>query len=138
MQLFTRNKDRAVQSFIIKLINNNCPEVSSLNEGPRVEGRVNLTVVAIVVPVEKRRPVVDRACTAVSKEFSTTGVSLVFNEPVGLDEVFLGFRWERDTTWIRAKAKHLCPMGGGFFQLGLRMTDIVYVGDYPELGSLIW
>jgi len=136
MQLFTRDKKRAVQSFILSLVNNNCPELAALTEGPRLESRVNLTLPVLVLPVEDGRPVVGKAFSAVSKEFSTTGVAVVLDGPVGLDEAIIGFRVERETTFIRATVKHLTPMGGGFFHLGFQMDEVVHVGDFPELENL--
>jgi hypothetical protein len=138
MRLFSRNKDIAVQSLIVKLVNNNCAEVDALMDGPRVEGRVNLTVVVHVVPVEGKKPAIGKAFTAVTKEFSSTGMSVVIREPLSEDDFYIGFQWEGETKWVRAKAKHLRPMGGAFYQLGLRLTDVIYVGDYPELGLLTW
>ena len=35
MSLFRKNKDRWVQSFILKLVNNNCPDLRAMMEGPR-------------------------------------------------------------------------------------------------------
>ena len=137
MPIFARNKERAVQSFILKVVNNNCPDMTALLEGPRADQRVNLSIAITVVPVKDGRPSVDEAFAAVTKEFSNTGLGLILDGPRGLDEVILGFRWERDRTFVLAKAKHLNPMGGGFYQLGFRMTDLVHVGDYPELDSLI-
>jgi hypothetical protein len=133
VSLFSRNKKIGVQSFILNLVNNNCPELEALAEGPRLEGRVNLVVAVLVIPVEGGEPLAERAFTAVTKEFSSTGVALVLDEPKGLDEVILGFRWEREISFVRAVAKHLNPMGGGFFQLGLRMTEMVPAGDFPRL-----
>jgi hypothetical protein len=134
--LFTRNKTRAVQSFILKVVNNNCPELAALTEGSRLESRVNLTVAVLVVPVEAGRPLVQKAFTAVTKEFSTTGLALVLDEPWALDEVLVGFRWQRELTFIRATAKHLNPIGGGFFQLGLQMTEVVGPDEAPDLRTL--
>ena len=36
-------------------------------------------------------------------------------------------------TFLRAQAKHLDPMGGGFYQLGFQLIEIILPGDYPEL-----
>jgi hypothetical protein len=126
----------AVQSFILKIVNSHFPEIEALKEGPRLEGRLNLVVVVLVVPIEKRKPVVSQAFPAVTKEFSTSGVALVLSGPCGLDEVALGFRWEGEITWVRASAKHLSPLGGGFYQLGFRLTEILPSADYPELRPL--
>ena len=136
MTLFTRDRKRSVQSFILKVVNNNCPELAALIEGPRLEQRVNLTVVVLIVPVENGKLITKKAFTAVTKEFSTTGLAVVIDEPKGLDEVIVGFRWEREKTFVRATAKHLNPMGGGFYQLGLQMTEMAHPGEYPELESL--
>ena len=136
MKLFTRDKKRAVQSFILNVVNNNCPELKAMMEGPRLESRVNMVVVLMIVPVESKRLQVGRALTAVTKELSSSGVAVVVDQPHELNEVVLGFRVDGQMTFIRAKAKHLSPMGGGFYQLGFRLTEIVSPSDYPALASL--
>jgi len=136
MSLFSRKKDFSVQSFVLKLVNNNCPELTAMLEGPRVESRVNMVVVVMIVPMEKGRPKVGRTFMATTKEFSTSGVAVVLSEPQALDEVMLGFRHEGEMTFVRAKAKHLNPMGGGFYQLGFQMLETSNIGDWPELKSL--
>jgi hypothetical protein len=45
----------------------------------------------------------------------------------------LGFRWEQSMKFVRGKARHLNPMGAGFYQIGVQLADVVHVGDYPEL-----
>jgi len=39
---------------------------------------------------------------------------------------------------LPCRAKHLDPMGGGFFQLGFRMTERLNSADYPELAGLVF
>ena len=107
-----------------KLVNNSCPELQALKAGPRLEGRVPLVVATLVVPLENRRPAIGRVFAAVTKEFSNNGVALALSQPRGLDEVALGFRWEGEMVWLRAAAKHLSPMGAGFFQLGFRAMEV--------------
>ena len=136
MPLFAPKKEHEVQVLMKNLLNNNCEELESFVEGPRLEGRVRLAVIVMVIPVEKGRPVVEQAFAAVTKEFSSVGVALVVDEPVGVDEVILALRWERGMKYILAKAKHLNPMGAGYYQLGLQMTEMAYPGDYPELQSV--
>ena len=41
-----------------------------------------------------------------------------------------------EMAFVRAEAKHLNPMGGGFFQLGFRLLEVVSAGDYPGLESV--
>jgi hypothetical protein len=136
VQLFSRNKQLGIRSFILRLLNNNCAELESRIEGPRLDRRVNLSIVVMVVPVEKGRPQIEQMFAAVTKSFSITGVAVVLSEPKGLDKAILGFRWEGEMKYVLATAKHLSPMGAGFFQLGFQMTRVVHPDEYPELESL--
>ncbi len=136
MSLFTKNKIAPVKSFIIKMINNNCPELKALIEGPRRDNRVNMTVVVMVIPLEGKVLQIGQSLMAVTKEFSSTGVAVVLDHPRGMDEAVLGFRFEGEMTYIRAQTKHLSPIGGGFYQLGFELEEIVSAGDYPQLKSM--
>ena len=136
MLLLPRKKQREVQGFVLKVLNNNCSELEARIEGPRLDRRVNLTIAVLVVPVEGKTPQVDDAFAAVTKGFSVNGLAIVLDEPKGLQDVIVGFRWEREMRFVRATAKHLSPLGGGFFQLGLQLTEIAHVSDYPKLKSL--
>lgn len=136
MRLFAPNKEHEVQAFMRNLLNNNCAKLEALDEGPRTENRVRLTVVVMVIPTSDGKPVLERAFAAVTKEFCSTGVSLVLDEPKGVDDVILAFRWEMEMKFVRAKAKHLSPMGAGFYMLGFRVTEMVCVGDFLELESV--
>jgi hypothetical protein len=122
-----------VQSFVLKLINNNCPELKALIEGPRIDKRVNLSLVVLVVPLENGDLQVDNAYYAVTRELSSSGVGIILSQQHALDEVILGFRLQGEMTFVHAQAKHLTPMGNGFYHLGLEMTEIVPVSKYPEL-----
>ena len=136
MSLFSKRKDLGVRSFVLKLINTHCPELRALIEGPRLDSRVNMTVTVLVIPVEDKRLQVAQAFTAVTREFSNEGVGIVLDRPKGPDQAILGFRLEDAMVFVRAEAKHLEPMGGGFYHLGLHLIEIVSPVDYPELRSL--
>jgi hypothetical protein len=137
MSLFCKRQDFAVHSLLLKLVNNHCPKLTAMLDGPRQDSRVNLVVVAIIIPIEKGKLDLPRAFTATTKEFSSGGVSLVLNEPVGLERAIVGFRVEGEMAFLRAQAKHLEPMGGGFYQIGFLLTEIVSPIDYPELGQVV-
>ena len=136
MPLFRRDKSRAVQNFVLNLVNRECLDSRKLVEGSRLESRVNLTAVVTIVPIENKRPCVDKSLVTVTKEFSSTGVSVILSQPHSLDKMILAFPWNSEMTFVLAKVKHLSPIGGGFFHLGLHMTEIVSVADYPELETL--
>ncbi len=136
MLLFSRNKALGVQAFLLKVVNNHCPELTPLLENRRDESRVPVCVVTLVVPLKDGKPHVARHFPTVTREISTTGVSIVLDQPRGLDEVILAFRWENEMKFIKGNAKHLNPMGAGFYQLGIQLSTVVRVDEYPELDSL--
>ena len=136
MSLFSKRKDLAVHSLVLKLVNNHCPKLTAMQEGPRGDSRVNLVVAVMIVPIENKQLQVQQAFTAITKEFSSDGVGVVLNQPKGLDQAVLGFRVEGEMNFVRAQARHLDPMGGGFYQVGLQLIEIVSLSDYPQLRSL--
>jgi hypothetical protein len=131
-----KHKEHAVQSFMLRLINTSCAELRAQEDGPRVENRVNLMIVVQVIPVIQKQPAVERMFAAVTRELTTLGLSLVLNEPRSVDEVILAFRTEGEMKFVRAKAKHVSPMGAGFYSLGMRFLEMAHPSDYPALQSV--
>jgi hypothetical protein len=69
----------------------------------------------------------------VTKNFSNLGLSIVLERPLALEQVILCLRMGDELAYVRAEAKHLNPMGGGLFQMGFRLNEVVSAGDYPGL-----
>ena len=136
MPLFCRKKTIDVQSFILKIINNDCPDLKAGIEGPRAESRARLCVVVLIVPVENGEPLLDETFAGVTKELSSTGLALMLHEPKTPDGLIVGFRYDSKLHFIHGKARHLNPMGGGFYQLGIELTEMVETDEYPSLASL--
>jgi len=136
MELFSKRKELAVQSFVLKLVNNHSPALRAQLDGPRLDSRVNLAVVVLIVPIEGRRLQVSEAFMAVTTDFSNTGVAVVLDQSRRLDRAVLGFHFAGTMTFVRAKEKHITPMGGGFYQLGFQLTEIVSAAEHPELQPL--
>lgn len=136
MSLFSKNKDFKVRGLVLKLINMNCPALRTQIKDTRIDNRVNLAVVVIVIPIKDGQVQISDAFTTVTKDFSSTGLAIVMDGPLGLDQVILGFRMSGEMAFVRAEAKHLNPIGGEYFQLGFRMLEVVSAGDYPGLESV--
>ena len=72
---------------------------------------MNLTVPVLIIPLDEQKPVLDRLFAAVTRDFSTTGLSVVLEEPRGLDEAIIALQWENAAKFVRANAEHLNPVG---------------------------
>ena len=113
MSLFTPNKEFKVRGVVLKLINSNCPELTPQIKDTRGDRRVNLAVVVAVVPTKEGKLQGNEAFTAVTKDFSSTGVSVVTEQPLPLGQVILGFRMDGEIAFLLAEARHLPPWAGG-------------------------
>jgi hypothetical protein len=136
LSLFADNKRRRVQSIVLKIVNNRCLKQSAFPDDQREDKRVNLTLPVAVLPLENDRICLDRAFTALTKEFSSTGLSLAIDGLVQLDEVILGFSVEGEMVYLKAKLRHIEPMGGGFHQAGFMLTEATGISDYPDLRGI--
>jgi hypothetical protein len=90
----------------------------------------------MIIPIENRQLQAAQAFTAVTKDFSSTGVAMLLNQPHGLEQAILGFRLNGAMTFFRAESKHLEPIEGGFYQIGFQLFEVVSPKDYPDLESL--
>jgi hypothetical protein len=136
MGLFTKNKEFRVRGLVLKLINTNCPSLRSQINEARVDSRVSLAVVVTVVPLEDGQIRLDEAFTTVSKDFSSTGMAMVLEKPLPLDQAIVAFRVSGEMAYVRAEARHMHPIGGDYHQLGFRLIEIVSTADYPGLESV--
>jgi hypothetical protein len=133
---FAKQKSLAVKNRILELLNETCSGLAIKTEGRRIDSRIRRVVVGMVVPIEERRLQTDRAFTVLTKDFSSAGVAIVVNQPQGPEQAILGFRLEGAMSFFRAESRHMEPMGGGFFQIGYQLFEVVSATDYPELASL--
>ncbi len=136
MPLFSPNKDFKVRGVILKLLNANCPGLVPEFQDARSDKRVNLAVVVALIPLAEGKTQGDEAFTAVTKDFSSSGVSVVSERPFPFEQAILGFRIEGQFVFVLAEARHVAPMGGGLFQVGFQLIEVVAVGDYPGLESV--
>jgi hypothetical protein len=133
ISLFSKNKDFKIRGLILKLLNNNSPALRTKINEARIDTRVNLAVVVAVIPLKDGQVQLSDAFTTVTKDFSSAGLALVLDKPLGADQAILAFRVSGEMAFIRAEAKHLNPMGADFFQLGFRLVEVVSPADYPGL-----
>jgi hypothetical protein len=132
----SRHKERDVQKLLVQVLNNNCSDVSAMIEGPRVEGRVNLTLAVQVMPLAGGKPVVEQAFAAVTKEFSSTGLSLVVDHPLGHEDWLVGLSWEGRMSYIHGQFRHQDPLGAGFWIVGLQLLEVFPEDRFPDLKRL--
>jgi hypothetical protein len=132
--VFNHSKKRKeAQRFLARIINNQCSLLDKMRDGPRDEPRVNLALVLLVVPIRGRRLDTERAFAAVTREVSTSGLSLATHVSCDADEVVLGIRYDGETRFLRAQVRHEEPLAVGLYQVGVLVAGALRGDDYPEL-----
>ncbi|GAB6187943.1 PilZ domain-containing protein [Thermopirellula anaerolimosa] len=127
-----------VRSFVLKFVNNHAEPLSEFDPRKRNETRVRINTVVVLIPYQHGRPELTKMFSGFTKDWSTTGMSVILSEPRGVDRVIVGVRFEAEIHYILATAIHLSPIGPGFYQLGLRFSEMLRVSDFPELADLVF
>lgn len=138
MLLFSASDKRRkeAQGYLTKIINNNCPRMGALREGPRDELRINLTLPVFVIPFERNEADVKRASSAVTKELSTSGMSIVMREAIDSKQIIVALQWDGTIQVFSAEIRYQGPFGAGTWHAGLLVHAMLPAGDYPEIMSL--
>jgi len=134
----TRKRLNQVQSFVLKFVNNQTEPLADLDLQRRSESRVRINTVVLLIPYQDHRPQIAKMFPGLTKDWSTTGLSVVLSEPRGVDDVIVGVRFEGEIHYILSRAVHLSPIGPGFYHLGLRFCEKLHPGDFPELANLVF
>jgi len=111
----------------------------------RDEDRCNSTVPVLVAPWTNGRPDLDEATTALTRNFSDRGVALVMHQPLRVDEVVLGLILFGDTPnsldgeprFARGRVRQNVSLGGGYWQIGLELLELLDKQRYREISPLI-
>lgn len=93
--------------------------------------RYGRTLPVLLVPWQDDAPLVDAACFAVTRNISDGGFGLILTEPFRHPRVCLAIYIPDDPAnkacFFLANCKHLTSIGGGYWTLGIELTD--YASD---------
>ena len=129
-------REIAVQRLLTKILNQHSRALDGFREGPREEVRADLVLVVIIVPSVDNAPDMSRAVTTVTREVSSSGMAIVLTDRLTANEIFLALDIEGEMTYLKAEVRHQSPLGGGLFQAGLRIEEVLPPGEHPDLRSL--
>ena len=125
---FTKEKGHQykLQSSLRRICDRTSPNLPRQIEF-RGHNRQNRSVPILLAPWENGEPVVSEATTALTKDISDQGLSVVLSQPFQCDEVIVGLLLPRDsdtTSWFfRGKVRSNVQIGGGFWALGIEVVE---------------
>jgi hypothetical protein len=133
----SRKKQLDVQAFLRRVIDISSPNRAPLDGEARLDSRANRTFPLVVAPWVDGQPDVDKAMTALSKNFSGQGMTTILAAPIRGDELVIGFELENQPYFLLGNVRHRTPLGGGFWQLGIELTSLLTLADEPCLERLL-
>jgi len=132
----TRKRLGEVRGFLRQLVDLNSPNLPPLEGNSRLQTRSNRALPALLAPWEHAQPVVDESTYAFTKDVSDRGLSLVLGQPFKSFEVVVGL-WLDSPRFVLGEVRQNVPLGGGFWQIGVELTDLLDSVQHPQIQSLM-
>ena len=120
-----RKKRDDVQRLLARRMNRG--HLRSVHQSRRSDSRGSANIVVWAVPIDERsgQPNLSRAFAAVTHDISSNGLSIIHTRPALEEELIVGWPEPNDVHFLRCATAHSEPLGCGFYQIGLRATEIV-------------
>src|SRR5262249_6461698 len=127
LQLRKRKGQQEVESFLRKVVD------KEREQDRRVDDRIDISIVVAVGPLDaENQPRIDAAFPTFTKNISADGISLVTNKRIEEQWLLVGFAG-KVVNFVLAEVLHRERLPLGCEKLGLRMTEMVNVADFPGL-----
>lgn len=131
-----RGKLRELRGLLRRLVDLTSPNMPPLEGESRSEGRSNRALPVLLVPWEQGEAVVQESIYTVTKDFSERGLSLILPQPIRADRLVVGI-WLESPRFVLGEVRQKTPIGGGFWQLGVELTDLLEPAQHPQTASLV-
>lgn len=133
----SRDKHMEVNRVIRRLINNSTPNRIPLRGESRWELRSNRTIPVLLVPYDDNEISAGEVVYALTKNLSSQGLALVLHQPLRAEQVVVGIWSHAQAHFVSGKVRQSHALGGGFWQIGVETTELLCMGQLPELIRLL-
>ncbi len=137
--MFSFSKRRGqleVHKLTRRLIDSSCPTRPPMSGDSRWEDRSNRTIPVLLAPIVGDELQFDEIAIALTKNLSGQGLALVLHQPFWAEGVVIGFWHNGEPEFVRGEIRQNAPLGGGFWQLGIELTERVTRAEMRELDRL--
>jgi hypothetical protein len=135
-----RKKSADSQRHIRRLVNLTIPNRAGPNCVDRCENRHNRSIPILLCPWEQNKPILSQAILAVSKDFGDRGVGIILRRGFDAEVAVVGFCHQEATgnePWFFLGVRRTnVPIGGGFWLLGIELTEFLDEIWHVELEPL--
>ncbi|HUY88455.1 MAG TPA: PilZ domain-containing protein [Pirellulales bacterium] len=129
-------RNPAVHKVIQRFLNAVNPDLAKFDDESRCDYRSHRTVPVLLAPHEDGISL-DEACYALTKNLSVRGLALVLPQPFRAERVAVGFWFAEQAQFVSGEVRQNVPLGGGFWQLGVEVTQVLNPDDSSEVKRLL-
>ncbi len=126
-----RRKQQEVWKCVRRILDSSAPHAPLEGEA-RAENRYNRCIPALLIPWEDEWLSLNEPIFGVTKDFSDNGVLFLSNHEFTAGPVLCGF-WPDDAVFLLGEVRRTSPFGGGFWQSGVSLLELVCSSQVPGL-----
>jgi len=144
---FSRRRERVeISGFIRHLVNVTTPNLPPTGGEQREQRRVNRSLPVLLAPWVGKRPLVDQAVTAMTKDIGDVSVGVVMQKPLAaVEQVALGFmlpvrdgtNLESEPSFVLGNVRQIAPIGGGYWLAGIELDRILGTSGGAHFDELV-
>jgi hypothetical protein len=136
----SRKKTIEVCKHLARVCDLTTPNMAAPSCEDRVEDRHNRSIPTLICPWEQNNPRVDESAFVLTKDLSDIGIGIVSSQPIRATELLVGL-WPdeqvADEPWFfLGDVKRIAPLGGGFWIMGVALTEFANQEHQDALGPL--
>lgn len=133
----SRDKQLGINRVIRRLLNSSAPNRIPLRGESRWELRSNRTIPVLLVPYDDNELSANEMAYALTKNLSSQGLALVLHQPLRAEQVVVAIWSNAQAHFVSGKVRQSIALGGGFWQIGVEMMDLLLPADHPDLVRLL-
>jgi hypothetical protein len=101
------------------------------------DGRIDLNVGVLIVPLSDECPDIGKAFTALTKDVGATDIGLVSNRSLPTSEALLHLAGTTENRLLRTTVRSRKNLGQGWVRFDMEVTGVLDKSEYPQLKSFV-
>lgn len=130
-----RKKKQEVWKRLRRILDRNSAEQLLLGKDDRREKRIPFSLPILLQTGSKDQQPWSEPIFAVTKDISEDGVAVIANQSIEQSEVTCVI-WEGGPIFLSGEIRQCEQLGGGFWKIGMELSEIVSSLDFPQLRTL--
>jgi hypothetical protein len=130
---FRQKKQNDVRDCVQRILNRSAPRMQS-SEELRLEPRYSRSVAIVLIPWDTE-PFIEHASYALVQDLSDRGARIIAQKPILVPELLCCFAVD-EIRFLRGSVRRARPLGGGFWQCGIKFQETVLSTDFCRFEEL--